>query len=265
MTVTSGTPLKLEEGYELAIKSIDIDGNKVFLELSKDGSVVDSKVVSPSKDGATEADKVYYYKNPVVGEQKKLVTVAVHFKNAFRGADQNLASIDGIWQISDVPNEVKADTQYGKMTIRAVDANAGTITMDNKDNAITLSKNKDTELMPGISIKTADNDTLRFYIYKPVTIEGAAAQAAEAAPAVAASAAENKIVEAAAAPAAEPTAEPAAKTVEAAKENVTEAAETVTAEANKTAEATKAQPGFEGIIAITGLLAVAFLVLSRRE
>ena len=29
-TVTSGTPLKLEEGYELAIKSIDIDGNKVY-------------------------------------------------------------------------------------------------------------------------------------------------------------------------------------------------------------------------------------------
>ncbi|MBP8623581.1 MAG: S-layer protein, partial [Methanothrix sp.] len=26
MTVTSGTPLKLEEGYELSIKSIDIDG-----------------------------------------------------------------------------------------------------------------------------------------------------------------------------------------------------------------------------------------------
>ena len=38
MTVTSGTPLKLEEGYELAIKSIDIDGNKVYLELSKDGA-----------------------------------------------------------------------------------------------------------------------------------------------------------------------------------------------------------------------------------
>src|SRR5512137_531570 len=38
MTVTSGTPLKMEGGYELGIKSIDIDGNKVFLELTKDGS-----------------------------------------------------------------------------------------------------------------------------------------------------------------------------------------------------------------------------------
>jgi len=256
-TVTSGTPLKLEEGYELAIKSIDIDGNKVYLELSKDGSVVDSKVVSPSKDGATDVDKTYYYKNPVVGEQKKLVTIAVHFKNAFRGADQNLASIDGVWQISDAPTEVKADTQYGKMTIRAVDANAGTITMDNKDNAVTLSKNKDTELMPGVNIKTADNDTLRFYIYKPVTIEGAAAPAAEAAPAVEpAKVAENKTVEA---PAAEP-----AKVAENKTAEKPAAAEPAKAE-NKTAEPAKTQPGFEGIVAITGLLAVAYLVLGRRE
>jgi S-layer protein (TIGR01567 family) len=171
MTVTSGTPLKLQQGYELAIKSIDIDGNKVYLELSKNGAVVDSMVISPSKDGATEADKTYYYKNPAVGEQKKLVTVGVHFKNAFRGADSNLATVDGEWQISDTPTEVKADTQYDKMTIRTVDATAGTITMDNKDNAITLSKNKDITFMGGIKIRTADQDEisaenpLRYYIY----------------------------------------------------------------------------------------------------
>ena len=150
------------------------------------------------------------------------------------------------------------------MTITSVDANAGTITMENKDNAITLSKNKDTALMSGISIKTADNDTLRYYIYKAVTIEGAAAPAAEAAP----------VVEAA--PAAE------TETVEAAKENVTEAKAVETAATEKVAEAKavetaakenvteakaaeKAAPGFESIFAITGLLAVAFLVLGRRE
>lgn len=171
MTVTSGLPLKLEEGYELAIKSIDIDGNKVYLELSKNGAVLDSKVISPSKVGATEADKTYYYKNPAVGDQKKLMTIGVHFKNAFRGADENLAIIDGVWQISDTPTEVKGDAQYGKMNIRTVDANAGTIIMDNKDNAITLSKNKRIPLMGGIKIRTANQlvisakNPLRYYIY----------------------------------------------------------------------------------------------------
>jgi len=178
MTVTSGTPLKLEEGYELSIKSIDIDGNKVYLELTKDGSVVDSKVISPSKDNPTMADKTYYYKKDV-GDSKDLVIVAAHFKNAFRGADQNLATIDGIWQISEVPTEVKVDTEYDKMRIATVTSD--TITMDNKDNTVTLSKNKDITLMGDVKIKTSDQDVvddanpLRYYLYKEVTLEGAEA------------------------------------------------------------------------------------------
>jgi len=67
-------------------------------------------------------------------------------------------------------------------------------------------------LMSGISIKTADNETLRYYIYKAVTIEGAAATTVEAAPAV-----ENKTLEATAAEAA-PVVEK--KTAEAATEPV---------------------------------------------
>ena len=171
-TVTTGTPLKLQEGYELAIKSINVDDNKVYLELSKDGKVVDSKVVTPSKYYATEYDKTYYYKDPHVGEQIKLVTIGVHFKNAFRGADSNLATIDGVWQISDAATEVKADTTYDKMTIRAVDATNGVIAMDNKDNAITLSRNNSISLMPGISIRTADSNTIRFCIYKLINESG---------------------------------------------------------------------------------------------
>src|SRR5512136_2561074 len=168
-TVTSGTPLKLEEGYELGIKSIDIDGNKVFLELTKDGQVVSSKVISPSKDGATMADKTFTYKKDV-GEQKELVIIAVHFKNAFRGADQDLATIDGTWQISETATEVKTDTAYGKMRIATVSAD--TITMDNQDNTITLSKNKNIDLMEDVKILTADADELRYYVDKDVQATG---------------------------------------------------------------------------------------------
>jgi len=50
---------------------------------------------------------------------------------------------------------------------------------------------------------------------------------------------------------------------EAATEHVTEAAKENVAEATKTAE--KAAPGFEGIFAIAGLLAIACLALSRKE
>jgi len=165
MTVTSGTPLMMREGYQLSIKLIDTEESKVYLELTKGDSVVDSKIIYPSKENATMADKTYYF-TKTLGNQKNLVIIAVHFKNAFRGADQNLATIDGIWQISDTATDVKADTQYDRMTIRTVDDNSGTISMDNKDAAITLSKNKHITLMKDISIRTANDKELRYYICK---------------------------------------------------------------------------------------------------
>lgn len=168
-TVTTGAPLELEEGYELSIAAVDIDGNKVYVELHKDGAVVDSKVIFPSADNAGMKDKTYYYKKDI-GDSKDVVIVAAHFKKAFHGADQNLAIVDGIWQLSDTPKDVSENTEYDKMTIQAVTANS--ITMNIEDNDITLIKNKDISLMPGIGIRTADQDVinennpLRYYIYK---------------------------------------------------------------------------------------------------
>jgi S-layer protein (TIGR01567 family) len=166
MTITAVQPLKLAEGYVLAIKYIDSSG--MFLELAKNGAVVDSKVMMPSQDGATMADKTYIYRRDA-GEQKGLVTIAVHFKNAVNIQNQSVATVDGLWQISDEPTPVKVDTEYGKMRIASVSAD--TIVMDNKDNSIALSKNKDTELLGDIRIKTADQDVIddanpiRYYIY----------------------------------------------------------------------------------------------------
>jgi len=88
-TITSGTPLKLEEGYELIIPSIDIDGNKLYLELCKDGMMVDSQVITPEN----EVDDTFIYSRPETSQKIK-----VHFKNAFRGAEQSLVTIDSISQ-----------------------------------------------------------------------------------------------------------------------------------------------------------------------
>jgi S-layer protein (TIGR01567 family) len=168
--VTSKRPMTMQEGYKLAIKSFDIDGNKVYLELTKDGQVVDSKVISLSKNSATIADKTYYYKNPAVGDQKNLVTIGVSFKNAFRSANGILATIDGVWQISDTPTEIKVGAQYDKMTIMTVDAINGVITMNNKDKAVTLQRNKNIAILDGINIRTAKmliskKNPLRYRIY----------------------------------------------------------------------------------------------------
>jgi valyl-tRNA synthetase len=208
-------------------------------------------------------DKTYYYKKDI-GDSKDVVIVAAHFKNAFRGADQNLATIDGLWQLSDTPQDVSENTEYDKMTIQTVTAN--TITMNNEDNDITLSKNKDITLMPGVSIKTADDDALRYYIYKEATIEGdgeVAKEENETAVVTPVNATEKTVEEA------KEAVEEANKTVEEAEQVVEEAKEEVVEAEAKAEEAAEVPanktPGFGSIFALTGLLAVAYLVLSRRD
>jgi S-layer protein (TIGR01567 family) len=262
-TFTTGTPLKLEEDYELAIQAIDLDGNKVYVQLMKDGAVVDSAVVEPSKDGADIADKTYTYTRDL-GDTEDIVVIAVHFKNAFRGADQDLATVDGIWQISDTITDVEEDTEYDKMTVQSVNADTKTIMMNNEDNKITLNKNKDQLLMENIRIKTADQDDigpeepLRFYIYEEATIE--AEEEEEAAPA-AVKAPEPVAAEV---PAVE---EPVAAEEPAVEEPAAEepAAEEPAAEEPAAEEEAGGIPGFEAVFAITGLLAVSYLVLRKRE
>jgi S-layer protein (TIGR01567 family) len=292
MTMTTENPLILGEGYKLAIKNVDVDGNKAYVELTKDGTVVDSKVIQPSISGATMADQTYYYKTDI-GDTKEIVQVAVHFKNAFAGADTNIATVDGEFQISDTATPLKSDQQYDKMSIRNVNPTDYTITMDNKDNQVTLSKNKDVVLMQDIYIKTADQDLiddanpLRYFIYKAASIEAATQPAEPTAAAVTpveaaqqnltaanekvAAAKENVTAAVVTAAATEKAQQAAVAKVNETKEAVTEAAkEKINATAEKAeaaagAAAEKKQPGFEGIFAITGLLAVAYLVLGRKQ
>jgi tetratricopeptide (TPR) repeat protein len=96
LTLTSGTPLMLEEGYELAIKSIDINGNKVYVELSKNGNFIDYGIIIPPQT----TDDLYTYSTDI-GSAKDVEVIKLHFKNAFRGADQNVATVDRVWQVSD--------------------------------------------------------------------------------------------------------------------------------------------------------------------
>jgi S-layer protein (TIGR01567 family) len=175
-TFNSSNPLELDEGYNLSIKTIDSDSKKVYLELGKNGKIVDYKVIQPSIEDANIDDQTYYYKKDL-GGIKGIVIIAVHFKNVFTSSHSNIATVDGIFQISDTPTSIKTGQQYDKMSIRLVDPTAMTIIMDNKDDPITLTRNKDIALMDNIYVKTADQDDisasnpLRYYIYSNESCE----------------------------------------------------------------------------------------------
>ena len=105
-TITKESPVELKEGYKLYLRSVGYLRSNVgaltapaYLELTKNGEVVDSKAIAPSKNGA---DGTYYFKADM-GRTKGIIQIAVHFKNAFPGSATDIATIDGTFQLSDSP------------------------------------------------------------------------------------------------------------------------------------------------------------------
>jgi len=152
-TVDTGSVLPLEEGYEFRIKEIDLDGNKVWLSLAKDGEEVDSKVIDPTDLGSS----TYKYEVDLSGEDLPLVML--HVSNIFSGAESSLVTVDGIFQISDSYTTVESGDKYGDMEIDTISGD--TIRMSN-DNSITLRKGKTVPVMGDVSFLVGDADELRF-------------------------------------------------------------------------------------------------------
>lgn len=158
-TITSGSVLALEEGYELRIKQIDLDGNKVFLALGKDGEEIDSKVVSPSTGDLRGS--TYLYEVDVGGKDTPIVMA--HIANVFASAETSLVTVDGLFQISDTYASVQSSDEYGKMKITS--AQGDTIEMEN-DNSFGLRKGSTVEIFGEVGFEVADDpndpDVLRF-------------------------------------------------------------------------------------------------------
>ena len=113
-TIASGSALSLQEGYELRIKQVDLNGNKVYLALAKDGKEVDSKVVTPSSD----PDKASNYMYKVdMGSEKDVPMITAHIESVFQSTESSLATVDAIFQVSDSPESVEEGEVHGKMKV----------------------------------------------------------------------------------------------------------------------------------------------------
>ncbi|MEZ5334636.1 MAG: S-layer protein domain-containing protein [Methanolobus sp.] len=159
-SVYSGSSLTLEEGYDLNIVEVDVNGNSVLVTLTKDGDELDTGVVSSGND--------YIYKTDL-GDADDVVVLAVHFDEVFSGTESNAVFINGIFQISDEYTEVEDGDNFGEMEVTAVSEDY--IKMENED-SVSLSKGDSFTLMGNINIIVADNNDLRFAPYVDMTEPG---------------------------------------------------------------------------------------------
>ncbi|KGK99250.1 S-layer protein [Methanococcoides methylutens] len=149
-TVYSGAGLVLEEGYVLNIVEVDINGDRVYVKLSKDGDEIDEDILS---SGST------YVYDKDLDDVDNVPIIAVYFDEIFSGRESTAIIIKGIFQISDDYLEIDEGDDFGDMTIDDIGPNS--ITMEN-DRDISLDKGDIVDIMGKLKFIVADSGTLRF-------------------------------------------------------------------------------------------------------
>ncbi|WMW26174.1 S-layer protein domain-containing protein [Methanolobus sediminis] len=240
-TLRTGSALELANGYELTAKQIDVEGDKVWMELSKDGEFVEDEVVDVNNGEAT------WDYDTDVGDQTDVIVFRAKITDVFQGQVDSLAVVEGLWLI-DYENilEVESSDEFGELEVNS--ASGLEISMFNS-NSIGFGKDKTVTLAEGLMLKTADSDNgeLRYYpfvertIGEEVTVDdsGVGEVSDEEMPADEEVAGEETPVVDEEAPVEE---------------------ETPVEEEEAPAEDTEESPGFEAVFAVAGLLAVAYLV-----
>ncbi len=166
-TIRTGELLDLGEGYSIEAKQVDVDGEKVWLELTKDGEFVDDEIISVGTGTNTwevELDDIQ--------DEDDVVVLRVHVNQVFQGAVDSIAQIEGLWLI-DYANSmtIESDDEFGELN--DVSINGDTLSITNED-TFTLTRDDSDEIAEGMFFKTADTSSsvLRFYVMKEITEAG---------------------------------------------------------------------------------------------
>jgi S-layer protein (TIGR01567 family) len=143
----------LQEGYELWIR--DVDEDKIFIELNKNGVLQDSSVV--------RSNSTYIFKKDLddVGD---MPIIKLHFGNIFSDGSSRFATIDAIFQISD-QFLFPVESGLGIEKMQIMSTSLPYIIIMANDEYINLNRDSTTSLAPNMNIRVADNNTLRYYLY----------------------------------------------------------------------------------------------------
>lgn len=152
----TGSSIDLENGYSLKASEVDVNGNRVLLELYKNGKLLDSGIVSSNGTYTYEAN---------IGGAEDVPMIAAHISTVFRSRETDAVFIEGLFQVSDDYLELSQGDSFGKMELSTISSSG--ITMRNED-SISLSRGNTIDLMGNVSLKVADSSVLRFYPFVEV-------------------------------------------------------------------------------------------------
>jgi len=225
--------MELPEGYVLKAPEIDLQGDKVWLKLYKDGECIDNSLI---EGGDTY---VYEDENDVLQFSCKIDTV-------FRGTESNMVVVKYIFMRSDDILDIDGGDNFGVMEVKSTSSTG--IILKN-DEIVTFDRDSEIEIMSGLYFKVADSTQLRYYLAKIISLDCPECPACPMCPVCNESEPCPEVIP-------EVTIEYVNVTVTPDNVDDTQIDDTSTG---------KTLPGFEAVFAIAGLLAVAWLVLRQRE
>jgi len=116
-TLKPGETLDLGQGYALEVREINIDGEEVWLELTRDGQYVANKNVSIN----TDENRTWTVALDNVQGENNIVVMKVHVKNLFVGTETSVVWIDGVWLI-DYANSrnLNIGDEFGEFTLEQI-------------------------------------------------------------------------------------------------------------------------------------------------
>ncbi|RZN30207.1 MAG: hypothetical protein EF813_12885, partial [Methanosarcinales archaeon] len=171
-TLATGESWDLGGGFALEAKQIDLEGEKVWLCLYKNGKEIDSEVIDTGNFDLQ--DRVYTYTEDVAGEDDVSI-FSCYISAVFRGTCSNLVQIKYVFLIDDDVTRINTGDVYGAMEVTSV-SSAG-ITLSNDETTLCLNPGITTPIMGDLSLKTTDNTSaIEFYPHlvrdKPPVLSG---------------------------------------------------------------------------------------------
>ncbi len=156
-TLRTGSELELPNGYAITAKQIDVEGDKVWMTLTKDGQFVEDEVID------TTAGEATWDYNVDVGNQNDVLVFRLLMTDVFQGQVDSLAVVEGIWLL-DYENvlQIEIADEFGELEVDFVGTSIG---MSNSAD-MQLNPGQSVDLAEGITFEVADSDELRFILAK---------------------------------------------------------------------------------------------------
>lgn len=183
-TLVVGQNLDLGSGYSLQASEINVNGEKVWLNLQKNGRKIADAIVTATGN----PDSRTWVLEETVDEEKDIQVMRVHVSQVFQGVESSVVEIKGIWLIDFLnPVIISEGDKFGKFEYEGYESididsyisgssyiqgdrasSYKALVFVNKDN-LSLGKDRDFVIGGNMSLKTS-GDGSKYYLYILKTI-----------------------------------------------------------------------------------------------